>query len=95
MRRPYSAIGATVAVAFTATSAATAAALAPGHYRVAATTACFVKSGNTAPTATTSDAFVPAGGTIDHYVPPDLTGAWLAAIRQTADGVLTITKVYP
>jgi len=95
MRRPYSRIGSTVQVAFTAASGGTSDPLAHGHYRIAATTACFIRAGSTAQTAVTTDAFIPAGGTIDHFVGTDGSGQHVAAIRQTADGVLTITKVYP
>lgn len=73
-------------------SSGSAAALPKGTYRVVANTNCWIKTGATLPTASaaTGSMYVPANVPFNMQ----LTGAeWVACIRDTADGKLSLTRV--
>jgi hypothetical protein len=89
-------IGPVTTVAYTASSAANGTALPPGRYRLASSTASHVRASATpAPTAVVGDTLLAIGATIEHYVAPDGEGQYVAAIRDSADGTLFITRIYP
>lgn len=83
--------GSTQSAAFTSSSAAISNAVGANTrvVRLVATTDCFVAFGS-APTATTSGLFLPAG--VPEYFRVD-SGDKVAAIRSTSDGTLYVTEM--
>lgn len=71
----------------TVASAATGAAIARGKVRMSCTAAVHYRMATTSPTALITDSFLPAGGTVEFISELD----FVAAIRDTADGLCTIT----
>ncbi len=86
-------------MSFTAASAATAAALKPGGYSLYATQDCWIKLGTSAPTAAAiaptttqpspNDSIRVRAGIVYPLTIP-AAGAFLAVVRDTADGVLDV-----
>ena len=83
--------GTTQTIAYTGSSAAVANAFGAQTYqvRVVANSACHIKIGDGAQTATTSDPFLPAS--IAEYVTVT-PGQRIAAIRAATDGLVTATS---
>ncbi len=81
-------LGTVQKVAVVTASAATASALSGDTQvvRIATSTDCYIAF---AATATTSDTFMPAG-TVEYFLSPGAIK--VAAIRNSADGVLTVTE---
>lgn len=76
-----------VAVATASAATTNAMAATTEVIRVAVNTDCYMAFGNT---ATTSDHFLPAG-TVEYFKMPT-AGTKIAFIRNTADGVATVTE---
>lgn len=78
------------AVAYTDTAAATAAALPEGDYWVLCTTAAYLRSGTSAPTADSGDTYVAANERIPFHSDGTL---FLGAVRETANGTMHIMRL--
>lgn len=83
-------IGVNQNVAVSSSSATTSNAVGTPFVRLASTTACYVVFG-TNPTATTSGVLINAGAVGEVFKIP--VGYKVAAIRVSADGVLSVTAV--
>lgn len=59
-------------------------------YRIAANIGCYISFGDNTVVATTSDMYFPAGAEV--FVKPE-TATNVAVIRETTDGILTVTAM--
>ena len=80
-------IGVTQNVSYTGTAGVTTNAVNADVVRLCATTACYVKVG-AAPTATTSDMYLPANQAEKFFITP---GFKVSAIQASAGGTISVT----